>query len=112
MIRRPPRSTQSRSSAASDVYKRQDCSVIAQKHKPVKTKFIFSCHPSLNKSDNQATENNGQNCKKPASKKNKTRRKHFSLHKSDENQKHKARRNSHYNLKNFFPKLSHHIVAV
>src|SRR5450756_1442714 len=25
MIRRPPRSTQSRSSAASDVYKRQDC---------------------------------------------------------------------------------------
>ena len=26
MIRRPPRSTQSRSSAASDVYKRQACS--------------------------------------------------------------------------------------
>src|SRR5450756_2354194 len=27
MIRRPPRSTQSRSSAASDVYKRQECGV-------------------------------------------------------------------------------------
>ena len=32
MIRRPPRSTQSRSSAASDVYKRQDfCSVVGDK---------------------------------------------------------------------------------
>ena len=31
MIRRPPRSTQSRSSAASDVYKRQDVTV-AHKH--------------------------------------------------------------------------------
>src|SRR5450756_1740227 len=31
MIRRPPRSTQSRSSAASDVYKRQDLSVCARR---------------------------------------------------------------------------------
>ena len=37
MIRRPPRSTQSRSSAASDVYKRQDPShlVTLEKNQPV-----------------------------------------------------------------------------
>ena len=31
MIRRPPRSTQSRSSAASDVYKRQDLAFVDQR---------------------------------------------------------------------------------
>eukprot|EP00657_Telonema_sp_P-1_P005362 TRINITY_DN22666_c0_g1_i1.p1 TRINITY_DN22666_c0_g1~~TRINITY_DN22666_c0_g1_i1.p1 ORF type:complete len:112 (+),score=45.45 TRINITY_DN22666_c0_g1_i1:104-439(+) len=46
MIRRPPRSTQSRSSAASDVYKRQGYSFILSHHdKPVCRRHIFVTNP-------------------------------------------------------------------
>src|SRR5450756_295896 len=42
MIRRPPRSTQSRSSAASDVYKRQDIvSISMEGGKPVATRQYY-----------------------------------------------------------------------
>ena len=42
MIRRPPRSTQSRSSAASDVYKRQRVSKIAVKPRLQPELFLYS----------------------------------------------------------------------
>ena len=46
MIRRPPRSTQSRSSAASDVYKRQDFSryitELMKKFPPIWREFVFN----------------------------------------------------------------------
>ena len=42
MIRRPPRSTQSRSSAASDVYKRQPCQSRSAATEPLQRRYILS----------------------------------------------------------------------
>ena len=43
MIRRPPRSTQSRSSAASDVYKRQWKNIIYYSYVSISTYVIYNC---------------------------------------------------------------------
>src|SRR5450756_3187617 len=44
MIRRPPRSTQSRSSAASDVYKRQDVTYLKENRSKVRAFLITHAH--------------------------------------------------------------------
>src|SRR5450756_2540233 len=44
MIRRPPRSTQSRSSAASDVYKRQDVTYLKERRANVRAFLITHAH--------------------------------------------------------------------
>ena len=49
MIRRPPRSTQSRSSAASDVYKRQNYSMFAEIVCKDITQLRFVLHDQLQK---------------------------------------------------------------
>src|SRR5450756_2389813 len=55
MIRRPPRSTQSRSSAASDVYKRQGASHYGIKVCDCKSKGVYDCKCPRRYSDPDAT---------------------------------------------------------
>ena len=50
MIRRPPRSTQSRSSAASDVYKRQDWLTLVQKKTYIRNDQVATVNVKIDKS--------------------------------------------------------------
>ena len=56
MIRRPPRSTQSRSSAASDVYKRQSLEREEDEYKSTENKTYYQYHPVLNGAQMDAQE--------------------------------------------------------
>src|SRR5450756_2161142 len=70
MIRRPPRSTQSRSSAASDVYKRQDYLVLPfsknisfpELSHVVPVSFFHSLSVELNHDDRISIGHNERNC--------------------------------------------------